>query len=291
MSRYLVVANSAAGSHEQEAITAATAVLDADGGATVTSTSEASELEEVIGDLGDRVLVVAGGDGSLHAVVNALLRLDRLGDVVIGLVPLGTGNDFARGTGIPLDPAEAAAAIRDHDEQPTDLIVDCFGTIVVNGVHLGVGADASRASEVWKPRLGRLGYVAGAVIAGLRPQFVRVRVCVDEREVYAGHVVQVAIGNSSHVGGGTELIPGADPDSGTLTVIVSRELTRLGRLAYMAHLRRGEHHRMREVTRLRGHSVSVEGEPFLLSTDGELSGPLEHCSWEVLPGALRMRRP
>ena len=60
---------------------------------------------------GCRSIVVAGGDGSLHAVVSALHRRHELAERTLGLIPLGTGNDFARALGIPLDPGEAAAAL------------------------------------------------------------------------------------------------------------------------------------------------------------------------------------
>ena len=64
---------------------------------------------------GSRRIVVAGGDGSLHAVVAALHRRNDLADAVLGLIPLGTGNDFARCMGIPLDPEEAARVILDGE--------------------------------------------------------------------------------------------------------------------------------------------------------------------------------
>lgn len=291
MNSYLLVTNAAAGSNEESAVAAATAVLERHGAVEVAATSEPSELDDVLRGVDGRTVVVAGGDGSLHAVVNALHRLGLLDDATVGLVPLGTGNDFARGSGIPLDPAEAAAVIAGAPAVPIDLVLDSDDRVVVNNVHLGVGAEASRAGAAWKPRLGRFGYAVGALVAGLRPAFTRVRVVVDDRPVYSGHVTQVAIGNGSHVGGGTELVPGAEPASGDLVVIVSRELRLGARLAYLARLRRGLHHQMREVTRVTGRKVSVSGEEFWLSTDGEISGPYRSMTWSLLPATLRMHLP
>lgn len=291
MHDYLLITNSAAGSAEDDAVEAARAVLASAGAVEVAATESPEELDDVLAALGRRTVVVAGGDGSLHAVVNALHRLDLLGSATLGLVPLGTGNDFARGVGLPLDAAEAAQVIVASAPVATDLVLDSAGTTVVNSVHLGLGADAARAGESWKPRLGRLGYAVGALIAGLRPEFIRVTVTVDGQPVHAGRVVQVAIGNGAYVGGGTELVPGADPASGSLTVIVSRATGPLTRLAYAARLRRGEHHRMREVLRVRGSSVEVSGEAFWLSTDGEITGPHTRHTWTARPGALRMHRP
>ena len=94
---------------------------------------------------GGRRVVVAGGDGSLHAVVAALHRRHELGETVLGLVPLGTGNDFARGVGHPArHRGGRPGRPRRRRPRPVDLIVDCLGEVVVNNVHVGVGAQASR---------------------------------------------------------------------------------------------------------------------------------------------------
>jgi diacylglycerol kinase (ATP) len=289
----VLVANAKAGTHEQEALDAALEVLRARSQVEVVETSTPEELDDVCVRMEGRTVVVAGGDGSLHAVVNALHRLGVLEEVRLGLIPLGTGNDFARGVGLPLEPAEAAEVVVADHRVPIDLAVDDTGTVVVNNAHLGVGAEASRAADKWKPRLGRVGYALGALSAGYDPKFLKLTVTVDGREVVRRRrVAQVAIGNGSNVGGGTELIPGADPVDGALTVIVSRARGRLRRFAYVARLRRGKHHLMREVDRTTGCEVVVEGEPFYVITDGEISE--ESCtrrSWRLVSGAVQMYLP
>ena len=289
----LLIANASAGTHEEEALEAALSVLRPMVDVTVESTKDADELEGVLGRYDGCSIVVAGGDGSLHAVMNALHRLGKLGDNPVGLVPLGTGNDFARGVGIPLDPKEAAEVIRSGRTVPVDLVLDDTDTVVINNAHLGVGAEASRAADKWKPRLGKLGYAMGALSAGYDPQFVRVTVSVDgSTVVHRRKVGQVAIGNGSRVGGGTELIPGADPSDGQLVVIVSRARGLRRRLAYVARLRRGKHHLMAEVTRTTGRSVIVEGDPFYVITDGEIAEePARRRMWELQVGAVEMYLP
>jgi YegS/Rv2252/BmrU family lipid kinase len=290
--RILVVANANAGTLEQEALDEALEVLRRGAEVEVRETSSPAELDEVLGGSSHRTVVVAGGDGSLHAVVNALHRLGRLDKVRVGLVPLGTGNDFARGAGLPLDACEAAEVVASGRTCPTDLIVSDDGVVVVNNVHLGVGAQASRAASKWKSRLGRLGYLIGAIGAGLKPDFIRVNVRVDGEDLLpGGNVAQVAIGNGPAVGGGTELIPGADTTSGHLLVIVSRTVGPLSRLVYLARLKGGSHHLMEEVSRVHGKQVEVQGDDFWLTTDGELSGPHRRRSWEVVPGAVDMFLP
>jgi YegS/Rv2252/BmrU family lipid kinase len=300
--RILVVTNAAAGTNEQEAVDAAVAVLREAAEVDVAATGTPEELDEVLSGSEARCVVAAGGDGTLHALVNALARHDLLGSITLGVIPLGTGNDFARGVGIPLDPEAAARLVVAGHTVDTDLIVDEDGTVIVNNVHLGVGAQASREAEKWKPRfgalgIGRLGYAVGALSAGLRPRFLEVEVDVDGvrlggRELTKGRsVAQVAIGNGSHVGGGTELIPGADTTSGRLVVIVSRNRSIWSRLSYLARLRGGSHHLMREVTQVTGTEVAVRGEKFTSVADGEISGPHTAKSWKLQRGAVSLLRP
>ncbi len=291
MTDYVLVTNAAAGSTEDDAVEAARAVLARSGSVEVVATSSPDELVDVLRRADGRPVVVAGGDGSLHAVANAARRLPLAERPVLGLVPLGTGNDFARGVGLPLDPAEAAELITGTEAQPVDLLVDDAGEVTVNAVHLGLGAEASRAGARLKPRMGRLGYAAGAAWASLRPATLRVTVRVDGRVVHTGSMLQVALGNSGYVGGGTELVPGADPTDRRVTVIVSGALRPAARLAYAVHLRRGEHHRLREVVRVEGREVEVSGDPFVLVSDGEISGPVTDRRWSVEPGAVRMHLP
>jgi len=250
-----------------------------------------------------RWIVVAGGDGSLHAVVRALHRRRELADRVLALIPLGTGNDFARGVGIPLDPEEAAQLVLTAEPRPVDLLVDEVGEIVVNNVHVGAGAQASRRGARWKTRLGaigfgrvnlgKLGYPIGAALAAVKPPQLRLRVKVNGEVVndLDQPVLMVALGNGSHVGGGTELNPDADPEDGRIDVMISRAVGPLSRFGYVAHLRRGEHPERDDVVTLQGSSVSISGEEFWCSADGEVYGPERQRTWRVEKAAYSMVLP
>ena len=293
MDPLLLITNSDAGSHDAENVDKALAVLREAADVEVCSTSNQGELDSVLHRRGSRPIVVAGGDGSLHAVVAALHRRHELAGTVIGLIPLGTGNDFARGTEIPLDPEEAARLVVKGAVRPVDLLVDCVGEVVVNNVHIGVGAEASRKADKWKQRLGRVGYGVGAGLASVNPPFVRLRVEVDGDVVadFAHPILQVAIGNGSHVGGGTELTPGADPEDGLVDVMISFAVGPFSRFGYVFGLRRGEHHERDDVLYVRGSTVSVSGQSFYCSADGELYGPERHRTWRVEPAAFSMNLP
>jgi diacylglycerol kinase family enzyme len=294
--RLLVITNSAAGSSDEEPLEAALSVLRAGADVVVTATSSPDELEDVLAAADGRRIVVAGGDGSLHAVVAAAYARGSLAASVLSLIPLGTGNDFARGTSIPLDPAQAAHLALSATPRPVDLIVDDTGSVVVNNVHAGIGAQASRKAGVWKDRLGtvglgKLGYPAGAVLSVFKPP-VRLRVTVDgEVVVDRRRVLQISLGNGSRVGGGTELNPGADPTDGGLDVMVSRAMGPLRRLSYVVHLRQGEHLRRDDVLHLTGSEVTVDGDEFWISADGEIDGPVARRSWRLERGAYLMTLP
>ncbi|WP_243059634.1 diacylglycerol kinase family protein [Nocardioides sp. SR21] len=293
MDPLLVIANRSAGSTDEENLAAALDTLRQQASVELCKTSRPDELDGVLHRAGSRRIVVAGGDGSLHAVLSALHRRNQLRDAVIGLIPLGTGNDLARAVGIPLDPEEAARALLSGRPQPMDLILDEVGGIVVNGVHVGAGAEASVRAAGLKKRLGRIGYPIGALRTALRPATVRVRVEVDGKVVrdLDDPVLQVAVGNGSSVGGGAELTPEAVPNDGMLDVMISRSTGPLARFLYAGRLGFATHHKRDDVTYLRGREVFVSGGPFHCSADGEIYGPETHRTWRVVPEAYQMVLP
>jgi diacylglycerol kinase (ATP) len=299
----LVITNTDAGTADEQSLEVALKVLRAGRSVEVAATSNAGELDGVLHRAASRWIVVAGGDGSLHAVVRALYRRGELGDKVLALIPLGTGNDFARGVGIPLDPEEAAELVLKGGTRPVDLVVDEVGEIVVNNVHVGAGAQASRRCARWKTRLGKvgvagvnlgkLGYPIGAALAAVKPPQLRLRVKVDGKVVndLDQPVLMVALGNGSSVGGGTELNPDADPEDGWIDVMISRAVGPLSRFGYALHLRRGEHPERDDVVALRGQTVSISGEEFWCSADGEIYGPERQRTWRLEKSAYSMVLP
>ncbi len=294
MGPLLVITNAAAGSSDEAAVESAVAVLRKAGRVDVTPSGDAADLDRILAAhaAGERVVVAAGGDGSLHALVNAVHRRGELGSTVLGLIPLGTGNDFARGVGLSLDPVQAARQHLTGKVRRLDVIVDDADTVIVNAVHVGIGADAAREAGSWKSRLGPAGYLLGAVKAGVTAPGLRLRVKVDREEVRGREkVLQVAVCNGAYVGGGTQIAPGARPGDGMVDVVVSYADAPLARLGYALRLRRGTHPQRADVVTVRGSAVTVEGEPFWCNADGELSGPTRSASWWVRPAALSMVLP
>jgi len=299
----LVITNSEAGTSDEESLAVALAVLRERASVEVAATSNPGELDGVLHRAGSRRIVVAGGDGSLHAVIAALHRRHELQRSVVGLLPMGTGNDFARGVGVPLDIEEAARVLLDGKPREMDLIVDEVGEIVVNSVHVGAGANASRRGHRWKKRLGsvgvgkvnlgKLGYPIGAAMTAWNPPIIRVRIEVDGEVVVDldEPILMAAVGNGPSVGGGAELTPEADARDGRFDVMVSRSTGPGARLMYVARLGFGTHHKRDDVSYLRGKQVSVSGGPFWCSADGEIYGPERQRTWRLEPAAYSMLLP
>jgi len=289
----LLITNADAGSADRENLEQALAVLRDATDVEVAETSNPGELDGVLHRRGGRQVVVAGGDGSLHAVIAALHRRHELSDTVVGLIPLGTGNDFARGMQIPLDSAEAARVVVHGQVRPVDLIVDCLGEVVVNNVHVGAGAQASRNAIRYKKVFGRFGYVLGAAKAAVRPPFVRLRIEADGHVVadFAHPILMVAVGNGSRVGGGAEITPLASPEDGKMDLMVSYAIGPLSRVGYVWRFRFGRHHERDDVLYLRASSVNITGQAFYCSADGEIYGPERHRSWRVEPAAYSLVVP
>lgn len=295
MNSLLAIANADAGTADDAAVEAALDVLRGTYSVEVVRTSTPDDLESALADHPDvDGVVVLGGDGSLHAVVAALRAADRLA-VTIGLVPLGTGNDFAATLGLPDDPEKAAQVIATGNLRAIDLIVDGEDRVVINAAHIGIGAEAAAAARPWKKALGPIGYVIGAVLTGARgltAPGARLRVTVDGKTLTRKEpIIQVAIGNGRYVGGGAPLLPQADPSDGLLDVSVSYTASARRRIAYAFSVRRGDHHRRDDVVYLRGTEVTVAGDALRCTSDGELTGASARHAWSIQPAALSMFTP
>ena len=303
MDPLLVITNDDAGTSDDDNLRRALDVLRQKCSVEVQATAKPGELDGVLQRAGSRRIVVAGGDGSLHAVVAQLYRRHELADAVVGLLPMGTGNDFARALGIPLDVEEAAEVICSGQVRRMDLVVDELGEVVVNNVHVGAGAEASKRGAwvkeklgpigIGKVNLGKLGYPIGAVMSAFDEPSVHLHVEVDGTVVtdVDNPVLMVSIGNGANVGGGTLLTPEADPSDGQVDVMISHSVGTVAKIGYALHLRRGEHHKRHDVQYLRGAQVAVSGDAFWISADGEISGPERQRSWHVEPAAYSFILP
>jgi diacylglycerol kinase family enzyme len=293
MDRLLVVLNRNAGTADDDSVEAVMAELRT-GGAdlAVAATADEPELAAAIAARDGRRLVVLGGDGSVHAAIQAL---DRAGGLhpgePIGIVPRGTGNDLAQALGLPLDPAEAAAVVLGGRPRPMDLLRGDDGGVVVNAVHAGVGARASAEALRFKDRLGAAAYPLGAAIAGVTAAGAGLCVEADGRVVSDGaggwaadgrtDVLMVGVCNGPTIAGGTPLAPGALLDDGLAEVVVCTATGPVARAAFAAALLAGTHGDRDDVVVTRARQVTLRGGPVDLVADGELQEAVESRTWRV----------
>jgi diacylglycerol kinase (ATP) len=284
----LVVANDLAGRAQQDAIKVVADELSREESVEVVECEEPAQIDEVLDRRAGRRLILLGGDGSLNTMLTFLWRRGEAADCPIGLVPLGTGNDFARGAGIPLDPVEAARLAATGVPRPIDLITDDAGGVVVNAMHVGVGADAAVSARPLKPYLKSAAFPLGAVVAGARARGWRLRVEVDGRPIASGRrrVLMAGLANAPTIAGGTAtLAPDASVTDGHFDVVVSTAVGPLARIGYAVGLVRGTHADRADVVRRPGRTLTISGEPYYVNADGDISGPVRRRTWTVRPGA------
>lgn len=242
------------------------------------------------------LLVVAGGDGTVNEAVNGLGQAGFPEDVVLAIVPAGTGNDLAATLKMPPGPAEAIETVRAGRFRTLDVarVRSEHGgeKFFVNVAAGGVGAKVSEAAAdgTFKERWGRLSYLRASLEVARTFDAHEARLTVDgeERRVRAANVV---VGNCRYAGGGWPAAPEANPEDGFLDLVVIEEagLPELLSLAPKA-LARVDYLQSKGVFFARGREIEIETDPpgrLEFNVDGELigRGPAE---FSVVPRALKV---
>jgi YegS/Rv2252/BmrU family lipid kinase len=291
----LVIVNAKAGTTDQESVRRAVSALRAEGRNEVTL-RECADLADLNRALdqhrADQPVIAAGGDGSIHRLVNTLSARGELAARIIGLLPLGTGNDLARNLGIPLEPEKAAHLILAGRSRPLDLLVDDDGRVALNAVHIGIGAAAAESAARFKPYVGTAAFPIGAILAGIRTSGWRLRIEADGSLITEDKLLMVALNNASGIAGGNaQLAPGASPHDGRLELTASAATGPLARIGYALSLRTGSHRHRDDVHHGSARTVTVSGDPFPVNTDGEVSGPYRQRTWTLQPHAWKFLMP
>jgi diacylglycerol kinase (ATP) len=228
-------------------------------------------VREVLDDSsGYRLLILGGGDGSVSSVV------DFLADhhVVLGLVPLGTANDFARTLGIPSDIEKACDAIASGKIVDVDLGI-AGENYYVNVASVGLGVEATRALSPWlKKSTGPLAYPVAAIRAFLNHEPFSARLTFpdgDHKPVEYERLLQVAVGNGRFYGGGMVVAPEAGIDDRSLDVYAIELGRRRDLVGVARYLKSGDFIQSESVGHYRTSRVRLETEPQLpLNIDGEV---------------------
>ncbi|RUM97690.1 lipid kinase [Pseudaminobacter arsenicus] len=251
-------------------IRAAVEILRASG---IDATETAISRDETMADLIRReaesydLVIVGGGDGTLNAAAPGLVDTG----LPLGVLPLGTANDFARTLGIAPDPSQAARIIAAGFQAPIDL-GEVNGHLFFNVASIGFSAElAADLTEHAKKRWGKLGYGIAAARILARSQLFSAYLDHDGTTEKI-RTLQVSVGNGRHYGGGMTVEETATADDGKLD-FYSLEVDHWWRLlALLPSLRKGTHGRWDDVRAFQTTEVTIRtSRPRPVNTDGELS--------------------
>lgn len=290
-------AGKGAGGRQAEEVRARLAANGIDGDLTLTEgPGHAIEIAREASLAGCKVVVAAGGDGTTNEVINGLMQAkEKGGGAALGVIGLGTGNDFMYAAGIPEDLGRACRCLAQGRRRWIDIAHvrggdwPC-GRYVGNGV--GVGFDVKATIEVRK--IKRLTGTPAFVLAALKTLFLyfdapMITVQADDLTL-TGHFLMISIMNGRRLGGGFYVAPQALPDDGMFDLTLAVQTTRLTILRLMAMYMRGTQLAHPSVSGLRARRIVVRAEGGLTShADGEIfltDG--RYIELEMLPRQLQV---
>lgn len=237
---------------------------------------------------GFEMVVAVGGDGTVNEVINGILDTQVASRPSLGILACGTGDDFARSVGCPLDWQTAFGAIADGATQAVDLglATGGFGSRAF-GIAAFVGAGATMAREansrgkalrgIW----GYIPYLAGAA------RF-RAKISLEtEAGSWNGEALSVMVANASTGGGGVRVCPPANVDDGLLNVMIVEAIPPAKVVRLLASLTRGSQLNLPFVHHWTCRTATLSGDGIALALDGEIVGALP-VDISVLPAALKV---
>ncbi len=257
---------------------------------------------------GRRLIIACGGDGTINEIVNGILNSGE--DVVLGIMPAGTGGDFRRSIGLSTVPREAAKQLRDGRTEIIDVGRVTFGekdgrraqryfvNISSFGLSVSINERVKKKGEFrWilnESIRGRTKFAISTIQEVLETQYKTVRVSIEGKESKTLNTLNFNICNGRYFGGGMKVAPDAKLNDGFFDVINIGDIKTARIMLNGYKLYRGTHLDLSEVNTLRAKHVTVEsanpGESIKFETDGEISGSLP-AEFEVVPRALKIIVP
>ena len=245
--------------------------------------------QEAMSD-GVDVLVAGGGDGTINEIVNGVLAADTSPGMAIGILPLGTANDFARGCGLPLDPYEALKLASQREPVAID-IPSANGVYFANVASGGFGAEVTvGTSPQLKKVIGGGAYALTGIVTAAKMEPYAGRV-VSADESAEGSFIAMAVGNARQAGGGIQVTPNAFLDDGLMDVmfIADFQTKELGLVINEFKDYANADNQFVHYRQVPGFEVEVSGK-LPINLDGEPHS-WEHITFEILPRCLPVVLP
>ena len=237
---------------------------------------------------GATCVVAVGGDGTVHEVANGLVRQSAAAS--LGVVPVGTGNDFAKLVGMyghaPVRAVQRLVTAQRRRFDVGQVLDECF----VNTMGLGFGPAVVRVRNAMPGLKGFLSYLIPVyrAFAGFRAPRLELR---STEYAESGYMMMVEVCNGTTAGGSYRVAPRADPSDGRLDVCLVRRTSLPRFLIAVPRVMRGTHARMREVVMFQTRELTIRSpdQPLLLHLDGELREPgVSHCTVRVAARRLNV---
>ena len=252
-----------------------------------------------VGDLEERVLhaavdgatriVVAGGDGSVHEATNGILRSTC--DAALGVIPSGTGNDFAKACGIPLNWEHATELLADRvaaQQAPRRVDVGRVNDrYFANGAGLGLDAKVTQVARSIRLPIGDVVYLL-AIFKTMLGGIATPRLTIQAGDFsWDGAVTLAAISNGPWIGGMFHIAPSASNDDGQFDLLIAKPVSRRRILKLLPILMNGEHLDEPEIVHRSVTELTIRAEsPIPSHLDGEVQPLQTDFEVEILPGKL-----
>lgn len=229
-------------------------------------------------------IISVGGDGTAYEIINGIKKEK----VVLGVLPAGTGNDFARMIKMPKEYPKVLKMIKTAETKRIDIgkINDRY---FLNFSSVGIDAEIAKETEKIKRYIsGPSAYVVGVLKTFFKYKNEEVNIQIDEKQIKR-NIELVAIGNGKYYGGGMKINPMAEFDDGLLDICLVNKMSKIKFALLFLTVFKGNHLKFREVESFRGKRVKICGdESLLLNADGNIVGTIpaeiniEKASIEVI---------
>jgi len=257
--------------------------------------------QRMVAEQGFKKVIAVGGDGTMNEVVNGIFHQTRFAttDITLGMITVGTGNDWGRMYSFPADYKSAIQVLtnentflqdvgkvkyRYHSEDKSRYFINMAG--------MGYDALVAKKTNLMKTkgRGGAFAYLLNLVIGLFQYKSIHLHIVVDGKTVVDGEVFSMSIGICQFNGGGMKQLPMAIPDDGLYDMTVIKKTTKFRVVKNIKNLYDGSFLKMPEVETFKGEKISITATPhhaMFLETDGESLGssPLD---FEIVPTAIKL---